>query len=107
MLAKAGWPSYILVKKCIVGDPTPQDLGKPSIILDLNQCAIYYARTTITSCQISVTAASAGRFFPLENATHCPRPRQRMHSVKKGHFHRRNVNQQPQRHLVPGEEYAR
>ncbi|GBL99718.1 Cytochrome P450 4C1, partial [Araneus ventricosus] len=33
--------------------------------------------------------------------------RQRMYSVKKGHFHRRNVNQRPQRYLVPGEEYAR
>ncbi|GBN53306.1 hypothetical protein AVEN_152038-1 [Araneus ventricosus] len=32
---------------------------------------------------------------------------QRMYSVKKGHSHRRNVNQRPQRHLVPGEEYAR
>ncbi|GBN39251.1 hypothetical protein AVEN_98397-1, partial [Araneus ventricosus] len=32
---------------------------------------------------------------------------QRMYSVKKGHFHRRNVNQRPQRYLVPGEEYAR
>ncbi|GBN76626.1 hypothetical protein AVEN_1683-1 [Araneus ventricosus] len=30
-----------------------------------------------------------------------------MYSVKKGHFHRRNVNQRPQRYLVPGEEYAR
>ncbi|GBN32719.1 hypothetical protein AVEN_162443-1 [Araneus ventricosus] len=32
---------------------------------------------------------------------------QRTYSVKKGHFHRRNVNQRPQRYLVPGEEYAR
>ncbi|GBM90288.1 hypothetical protein AVEN_87416-1 [Araneus ventricosus] len=32
---------------------------------------------------------------------------QRMYSVKKGHFHRRNVNQRPQRYLVPGQEYAR
>ncbi|GBM54963.1 hypothetical protein AVEN_177543-1, partial [Araneus ventricosus] len=32
---------------------------------------------------------------------------QRMYSLKKGHVHRRNVNQTPQRYLVPGEEYAR
>ncbi|GBM67282.1 hypothetical protein AVEN_201214-1 [Araneus ventricosus] len=32
---------------------------------------------------------------------------QRMYSVKKGHFHTRNVNQRPQRYLVPGEEYVR
>ncbi|GBM87308.1 hypothetical protein AVEN_107423-1 [Araneus ventricosus] len=40
-------------------------------------------------------------------ATKCCRLGQRMYSVKKGHFHRRNVNQRPQRYLVPGEEYAR
>lgn len=37
---------------------------------DRNQCAIYYARTSIIGCQISVTAviygASAGRRFPLD-----------------------------------------
>ncbi|GBO23343.1 hypothetical protein AVEN_70067-1 [Araneus ventricosus] len=30
----------------------------------------------------------------------------KMYSLKKGHFHRRYVNQRPQRNLVPGEEYA-
>ncbi|GBL99417.1 hypothetical protein AVEN_206817-1 [Araneus ventricosus] len=56
-------------------------------------------------CSVIVLYASSN--FPTQFRKVLDEYGQRMYSVKKGHVHRRNVNQRPQRYLVPGEEYAR